>query len=227
MISHRTLTPVVALVLAAAVALAARYAVRLVPMPADGFFPPSFVTHTVMLVLSLVLMWLFSKRQLGTYGLTMGTYRFSPRILLWVLPTAVLSIASLIGSTGSQAAAGPTGLGKSQVVVFIWVYAGICEEVLTRGFLQSLLSGGPDGGSARRLSMPVVVSALFFGAMHLVLLESMGLAAVPVIVLAVFLGLVAGRYRARTASLVPAIVVHALFNIGGTLPLWVDQWLRG
>ena len=71
------------------------------------------------------------------------------------------------------------------------------------------------------------MSALFFGAMHLVLVKLMGLAAVPVILLAVFLGLVAARYRETTGSLLPPIIVHALFNIGGTLPLWVIQWLRG
>jgi membrane protease YdiL (CAAX protease family) len=55
----------------------------------------------------------------------------------------------------------------------------------------------------------------------------MGLAAVPIILVVVFLGLVAARYRERTGSLLPAIIVHALFNIGGTLPLWVLQWLQG
>ena len=50
--------------------------------------------------------------------------------------------------------------------------------------------------------------------------------AVPVILLAMLLGLVAARYRERTGSLLPAIIVHALFNIGGMLPLWVIQWLR-
>jgi membrane protease YdiL (CAAX protease family) len=43
--------------------------------------------------------------------------------------------------------------------------------------------------------------------------------AVPVILLAMLLGLVAARYRERTESLLPAIIVHALFNMGGMLPL--------
>jgi membrane protease YdiL (CAAX protease family) len=75
--------------------------------------------------------------------------------------------------------------------------------------------------------MPVLVSGLFFGSMHIVLVKSMGLAAIPIIVLAVFLGLVAARYRERMGSLLPAIIVHALFNVGGMLPLRVSQWLRG
>jgi len=74
--------------------------------------------------------------------------------------------------------------------------------------------------------MPVDVSGLFFGFMPFVLIKSMGHAAIPVILLAVVLGLVAARYRERTGSLLPAIIAHALFNIGGMLPLWVIQWMR-
>ena len=227
--SRHSFRPVLALALAAAVALAAMYAVRLVGVPPASFFPPSFVTHSVMLALSFAAMLLLSKGRLDLYGLTKGSYEFSPRILMWVLPTAVLSVVSAVASRGGQGAVGPIQLTKPQMVVFIWIYASISEETLTRGLLQTLLSGNAKVGAAapRRLSMPVLVSGLFFGSMHIVLVKSMGAAAVPVILLAVFLGLVAARYRERTGSLLPAIIVHALFNIGGMLPLWVIQWLRG
>jgi membrane protease YdiL (CAAX protease family) len=229
MVSHRSFRPVFALMLAAGVALAAMYAARLVGVSGASFLPTSFVTHTVMFVLSMATMWLLSKGRLDLYGITRGTYKFSPRIVMWVLPTAVLSVASTIALQGGQGPGFPIELTKCQIVVFVWVYASICEELLTRGLLQTLLGGnsrvGP--GAPRKLSMPVIVSALFFGAMHLVLVKSMGLAAVPIILVVVFLGLVAARYRERTGSLLPAIIVHALFNIGGTLPIWVIQWLRG
>jgi len=227
MISRHSFRPVLAL--AAAVALAAMFAARLVGVPPASFFPPSFVTHSVMLALSVAAMSLISKGRLDLYGITRGTYKFNPRIVMWVLPTAVLSLASTVASPGGQGTGGPFELTKSQIVVFVWVYASISEETLTRGLLQTLLSRNAQVGAAapRRLSMPVLVSGLFFGSMHIVLVKSMGLAAVPVILLAVFLGLVAARYRERTGSLLPAIIIHALFNIGGMLPLWVIQWLRG
>jgi len=228
MISGHSFRTGLALVLAAAVALVAMYAVRLVRIPPESFFPPSFVTHSVMLALTVVAMWLLSKGRFHVYGFTKGAYESSPRILMWVLPTAVLSILAAVASPGGQGAGGPGGFTKLQIVIFIWVYASISEEVLTRGLLQTLVSGNAKVGAALlpRLSLPVLVSGLFFGAMHLVLLKSMGPAAVPVILLAVFLGLVAAWYRERTGSLLPAIIVHALFNIGGTLPLWVMQWLH-
>lgn len=110
-------------------------------------------------------------------------------------------------------------------MVFVWVYASVCEEVLTRGLLQSSIgSWGGGSGTSSGFSVPVVVSGLFFGAMHLVLIESMGSVAVVPIVLATLLGFLAAHYRETTGSLIPAIIVHVLFNVGGMLPGWVIGW---
>jgi membrane protease YdiL (CAAX protease family) len=162
----------------------------------------------------------------------MGSFRLTPRILLWALPTAVLSLPSIFASPGTSRPSGPgAGFTPLQTILFIWIYASICEEVLTRGLLQSYLSIGGRGvseaSSGFRLSMPVVTSGIFFGAMHVVLIPLMGPAAIPLIVLTAGLGLVAAHYRERTGSLAPAIIIHALFNIGGTVPAWVGQWIRG
>jgi membrane protease YdiL (CAAX protease family) len=227
MITSRPLRVAFALGLSAAVALIALYSVRVVPIPRGGFLRGSFVTHSVMLGLSLVIIWVLSRGRPALYGLTKGTYRFKPTILLWVLPTAALSVFGMLASGGDA----PTMLSdrtELQLVVFVWFYASICEEVLTRGLLQTLLSGGRSRNArGPRFSMPVVLSGLFFGAMHIVLFDSMGPAAVVPIVLATLLGFLAGRYREATGSLIPAIIVHALFNIGGMLPGWVVHWLTG
>jgi len=221
--------PIPAITLTAAVALVALYAVKIVHFPPGSFFPSSFVTHSLMLAMSVAAMLILSKRRLDLYGFTRGMYTFSPSILLWVLPTAVLSIGPALASRGGQATGGSFEFTKIQTIVFIWVYASICEETLVRGLLQTLLSRSAKAGAAasRWLNMPVVVSGLFFGAMHLVLIKQMGLMAIPVILLATCLGFVVAHYREKTGSLLPAIIIHALFNIGGTLPLWVVQWLRG
>ena len=76
------------------------------------------------------------------------------------------------------------------------------------------------------LSAPVLVSGQFFGVMHIVLFKSMGPAAARAILLSVFLGPVAAHYRERTRSLLPAIIMYVLFNVGGMLPSWAVQWLR-
>lgn len=105
--------------------------------------------------------------------------------------------------------------------------AQLQELDLTRGLLQSLVSGSSKGGAAPpRFSMPVLVSGLFFGAMHLVLFDSMGPFAVIPVLLATLLGFLAAKYGETTGSFIPAIIVHALFNVGGMLPGWVVSWLR-
>jgi len=226
MMISRPLKVVLGLVASSAIALIALQAGRHAPLHDGGFVLPSFVTHSVMLVLSVGIMWLASRGRLAEFGFTRGTYRFRPRILLWALPTAVLSLLSIVASGQSETSAALGGRTELQLVVFVWVYASVCEEVLTRGLLQTLISGtGGVTAGAARLSMPAVVSGLFFGAMHLVLIDSMGQAAVVPIVLATLLGFLAARYREMTGSLIPAIVVHALFNVGGMLPGWIVRWL--
>lgn len=226
--ASRLFKTILAIALAAVIALVALYAVKIVAIPPAGFFPPSFVTHSVMLVLSIAAMWLLSMGRLERYGLSKATYKFNPRILAWVLPTAVLAIISAFASPAGQGTDVSGDLTKPQIIVFVWIYASICEEFLTRGLLQTLLAGNSQGKipAPHGLSMPVLVSGLFFGCMHIVLVQSMGPSAIPVILLAVFLGLIAARYREKTGSLLPAIITHALFNIGGTLPLWIIQWLH-
>jgi len=211
--------------IAAAVALGALYVGQLAGPRQGGFLPGSFLTHSFMLLASVGIIWLWPGRGFADFGFARGTYRFRPRILLWVLPTAALSLMSMLASTSGEGHSVIEGRTQLQLVVFVWLYASVCEEVLARGLLQSLVAG-PDRvlGDRRTFSMPILMSALFFGAMHLVLIGSMGPAAGVSIVLATLLGYVAARYRASTGSLIPAIMVHALFNVGGMLPGWVVGW---
>ena len=241
MSAHRRI--LTALALSAAVALSALVLRSAVAMPPGSFVPPSFITHSAMLVCTLALAWLFSKGKLAEFGFTLGTYRWSPRILLWVLPMAALStLGAFVAPEGGGGGGPAEGLSRVQLVLFVWIYASVCEEVLTRGLLQTLLAAWPGRTREQRVappdaaeqavgrrfwSMPVVVSALFFGAMHLVLVRSMGARAAPLIVLTILLGFLAARYRERTGSLIPAIIVHALFNVGAMLPVWIVQAVRG
>jgi membrane protease YdiL (CAAX protease family) len=72
------------------------------------------------------------------------------------------------------------------------------------------------------LSLPVIFGGLYFGMMHIVAIKRMG----PLVILfTTLLGLVAGYYREKTKSLIPAIIIHALFNIGGSLPMWILSWI--
>jgi membrane protease YdiL (CAAX protease family) len=186
----------------------------------------ALLNHTPMLAASLVLIALLTRGRVSDYGLTRGRFTFRPTLLLWALVGTVGSVAMIAFGGGGE---GPAeGLTRMQTVALVWVYASVCEEVLYRGLLQSFLaplSGIGIKMGAVTLSLPVLLCGALFGGSHLMLLTmGMDLRAVGVIVLCgVVLGCAAGTHRERTGSLLPAVLIHALFNIGGSLPLWIAQ----
>ena len=109
-----------------------------------------------------------------------------------------------------------------QVILFVWILSSTIEELFTRGFVQSHLE---HLGHVRvwlaglKVPLPILISACVFACMHLVLLLSgADLTTVVIILLFTFsVGLLAGYQRAITGSLIPAIGVHMLANIGGVI----------
>ena len=98
-----------------------------------------------------------------------------------------------------------------QTVLLFWIGASVQEETIFRGLIQGIvgrkLGGASIGGS---LSAAAVIVAVLFAIVHI----PMGIFTVGA---AFFVGLLAGELRVRSASLIPAIIVHALVNIIGTL----------
>jgi len=185
--------------------------------------PDSLVTHFAMAGLAIVAMYLASGGRWSEFGLGLGSFHWNPSLLLWVLPTAILTIMQLAASRG-RPSNDPHQLGPVQTVLRVWIVASIAEEVLTRGLIQRLLAPLSTTGfrvAGELVSVSVLVAALAFAGLHLVLVRKMGAKAAPVIVLAFLLGCVAGVYRQATGSLIPAVIVHMLFNIGGTIPMWL------
>lgn len=131
------------------------------------------------------------------------------------------------GSAHGGAASGPEHplvRGPLFTIPVVWVVASICEEVLARGLLQTMLGAWSGIGwrvGRWRISLPVWLSGLLFGAGHLILWPVMGPATLGICVMTGALGVVAGQLRASTGSLWPAILVHVLFNVGGSLPGWI------
>jgi membrane protease YdiL (CAAX protease family) len=229
MLSRQLYRSLFAVIVSTAVLSAATVVAMKLPTPRGSFLPASFITHSMMLVLSVVAILLISKRRLDLYGFTRGTFRFRPQILLWALPSAMLATAQALASPRGQAPHMLFPLTKIQTVLFVWIYASICEETLVRGLFQTMLRGASAADTDTRvgLSYRVTMSGLFFGAMHLVLIRMIGIAAIPIAVMTGFLGCVLAWYRERTGSLLPSILIHALFNIGGAVPIWLVVWLRG
>ena len=105
-----------------------------------------------------------------------------------------------------------------QLVLFFWIGAPIQEEIIFRGLLQSVVElRQPLQLKLGKITLPysVLVSALLFAVVHIatVRLGASLSEALFVVGGAFVLGLLAGSLRWASGSLLPAIVVHALFNM--------------
>ena len=191
---------------------------------------PSLLTHqAVELVLSLLAIGILGKWQFADYGFRLPKVEgFSCGVLVkWGLAAllaigmgAVATIAIVLTGAGGNPIV--KQLSLPQIVLFIWVFSSTIEEIFTRGFIQGHLSPLDEvevNLLICRVSAPTLVSALFFGAMHLVLFFA-GADLTTIVITVIFtfsLGLLAGHYRAKSGSLVPAVLLHMLGNVGGVV----------
>ena len=184
-------------------------------------------THTAMLVLSVLFMLILNKGNLRAYGFTWNlNFPLTKTVLISLIIglTAAL-MQNLLITTKVELSVNDFSFLES--ILYVWIWASICEEVLTRGLIQGFLTPLKHIGLTvfkYHISLPVIVGALFFGAMHLAIL-TMG-ADIKMVLLIVFfaiiLGLIAGYLKEKTNSLVPAILVHFCFNVGGSFLSLVD-----
>ena len=175
--------------------------------------------HTAMAVLSLLIILIINKGKLKEYGFILSGKFPILKVIFVSLSFGILSVLIsrlLSQSTANIPVADFTIIEK---ILFIWIWASICEEILTRGLIQGFLSPLKHIKIIlfkRVLSFPVIVGAIFFGIMHFALL-SMGvdiLLVINIVIFGIILGLIAGYQREKTGSLIPAILVHFCFNVG-------------
>jgi membrane protease YdiL (CAAX protease family) len=178
-------------------------------------------THTAMLTISLILIYLLSKGKISTYGLKMiKIEQLKQSILVGSVGGVIIgSLSLLLPMSGFDFA---KEFSLFQVVIFVWVYASISEEFLTRGLVQGFLA--PLTRYRFRIfnfhiSIPILVAALFFGFMHMGLLTMQvdKFTVFAVVFFGIILGIIAGYYREISGSIIPAIVIHMLFNVWGTI----------
>jgi membrane protease YdiL (CAAX protease family) len=186
----------------------------------------ALLTQIGILVLSLGLISLFTRGKISAYGFVPPTWPHFRRAVGYGIVAALLiqGPITIIGRLASWEVGHPATAGASflEVVIVIWLIASTCEEILYRGLIQSFLRPLEKVGIAigrLQLSVPVVVAAVLFGLMHIPLLTLGAETGFVwgVVISAMVLGLVAGSLRQQSGSLVPAVVVHLLFNVVGNL----------
>ncbi len=174
----------------------------------------------VTLCMAMLLIAIVGRRQFTQYG-----FKAPKGSDVW----KALSIGFLVGTLLDVAAelggAGLTFVGQppfAYIILLLWIGAPIQEEIIFRGLFQSYLALHIKSSITIwkwKLTLPALIGAITFSLVHVALLSvEASLGGVLVSVIGAFiLGIIAGYFRAGTSSLVEPIVVHALFNVTGTV----------
>ena len=187
----------------------------------DFPFTEKIFMQTSILVFSLLFIYVISRGNLKLYGF-IWNINFPLKKIILISLFSGLASALIEKLTLSEGHIAEESFSFFEQVLYIWIWASICEEIFTRGLIQGYLAPLKNIGInlfKYFISLPVIIGALFFGAMHLMML-AMGMDIIMVLVatvLGTFLGIIAGYYREKTGSLIPAIIVHFCFNVSGTL----------
>ncbi|HSH52065.1 MAG TPA: CPBP family intramembrane glutamic endopeptidase [Bacteroidales bacterium] len=196
-----------------------------------NFYTNNIFMKAYMLLFSLFMVLLFNKWSFKGYGFNkphnMKYLRFffiSTGIIIGAFIFANLIFNGIL-RTLFPTESGTPGLPESQsileMILAVWIWSSICEEVLTRGFIQGFMNKHTHI-RLLKLSLPVWVSGLFFGLMHLALLTiNKDVLFVSFIVTnTTILGLLAAYYREKTKSIYPAIFLHFWANVIFSLPMF-------
>lgn len=189
------------------------------------FLPYSFVTHTTMLILSIVLICGFKKHV--NYKIALPKFKKTLKpILLGFLATVIINplmaiLTKILGGEVESHFAFDV-MSSLQVFLFIFIYASVAEEVLFRGFFQNILKPMKNKGIKlfkRHISVPVIIGAVAFSLAHLILITSGAntFFVVRTLVFTFVLGLIAGYYQEKYNNNVYAIIVHMSGNFIGLI----------
>jgi len=197
----------------------------------------SYIIQFSMLIIALLLIYFIGKGKFSNFGfkgvpvksvLRSVFLAFGVSLVLFLANGIYMNITSSVVSSRVPFMEG-NFLSR---IILVWIIASSVEEIFYRGFLQTYLEPLKDIGlklGKVYLSLPVILAALMFGFMHLCLKGMLPWAMVRFIILnATILGLIAGYYREKTGSLIPAYFVHLTFNVVGmTIPQIMMIMIKG
>jgi len=165
------------------------------------------ITGAILIALSIVLAFYLKKNQkFKAYGMK-GIAKADFHKTLFYVPLTLLALIQY--TVGINDALSITEIASACLLM---IGVGFIEELVFRGFLF-------QGIHARSANRAILISGITFGIGHIVNLlrgyaymEQMGQ-----IVVAVGIGIALALLVAITKSIVPGILFHIVFNIGGTI----------
>jgi membrane protease YdiL (CAAX protease family) len=170
-----------------------------------------------MLILSILLIWRFSNGKFRKFGfnLKLGS-GLREGLLVGVFFGILMTVIDLTPSllTGKFSLSyEPTLINVVGRLSYIWIFAGLNEEILFRGLIQTELSNLEDNIRYRGFKKGTIVTALIYALSHLGNLSSRTFLYVSLqIIYTLFLGLALGKIYQRTGRLIGPIIGHNLAN---------------
>ena len=168
------------------------------------------ITSSLLIAIFLIFLFARPRRGFAEFGFCIPTSRYVG-IALTLGLTLGLVAAFLNHLFPSKPPFDVSGFVPWKIALYFIVGASVQEEVIFRALIQSIVEERWPASfriCTTSISGAVAFTAALFGLIHLKWGAAVALSAV-------MLGLVAGELRRRSGSLLPAIVVHALFNCVG------------
>jgi membrane protease YdiL (CAAX protease family) len=175
----------------------------------------------IFLVFVLLLALYFSPYHPRHYGLNLNHWRYN---LMWgglwgVVLGALAVVYRVVMVKQGDAL---SGFYFSYFSIFyrltIYVVVSLCQEIVARGYMQSLLVGLFDGIPYARL-WAIILASLVFAQLHIM----MGLG---VFVVAFIFGCLAGFFYERSRSILGVFMIHYIGGLGLLLFSSFDLYLR-
>lgn len=186
----------------------------------DNPWVPMPIIIGVTLCLAMLLIAIVGRGQFAQYGFKQTKGSDIRRALgIGFIVGTLLYISEKLAGIES---AGIDQLPLLYIVLLFWIGASIQEEIIFRGLFQSHLAAHIKSViTIWNWDLPIsaLIGAIAFSLVHVALLSiEVTLGGVLVVVIGAFiLGIIAGHFRAETGSLTGPIIVHALFNLTGTI----------
>ena len=167
------------------------------------------VIIVITLAVALLLIYVLSRRTGGfaEFGFRFCRYRYIAAAIVIGAPIG-WTLTILVSRLSSGPPMPEMSFRPWMTILYFVVGAAIQEEVIFRGLLQTTLARqfpATFSFSRTSLSYAAIIIALLFGLIHLEVNPITGAAAF-------ILGLLSGELRRRSGSLLPSILVHAVFN---------------
>lgn len=178
------------------------------------------IISSVTICIAMLLIAIVGKRRFTQYGfkLPKGSDVWKPLPIGFVVGIIINVLAEL----GRVELTWMGQIPFPYLILLSWIGVPIQEELIFRGLFQGYLATHIKSSITIwkwRLSVPALIGAIVFSLVHFALLSvEAALGGVLFIVVGAFiLGIIAGHLRAETGSLIGPIIVHALFNLTGTV----------